>query len=133
MLKSPKMFRFMLDGCNTLVLLRSMKNWKKSILFSLLFFFSLANCIETLHCIFEKPHSVIAIDIQSDDNEGKNSESEKSDTKEEKFNGDKNFNLTALLELVTCETDYLPIPFLPSFSSSDYSQVVYSPPEQLNS
>ena len=107
-----------------------MKNWKKTILLVMLFLFATANCIETFQYFFQNEISITTLDLQADDKEEKDAESEKS-SKEGKFNTEKLLNYWTPWKSESLTSNFLPIPFLQNLSTSDYSQVIFSPPEIL--
>ena len=109
---------------------------KKIITYSLLILFSFAYSYETIK-YFSKAFDGVSIAwIDNFDCEEKESESEKSSEKNEKLNFSEDFYLNHKLFNNTLISGQLEAGNLGSnqnidFSSSDYSQKVYSPPELL--
>ncbi len=103
--------------------------WKKLILVSVLALFSIANSFESIHFLYKQFNPIAFLDVSEFDCEENTSESEKSNEKTEKQNYF-NDNDAASHLLISCfagRKSHLHNRI--NFSSSDYSQVVYSPPE----
>ena len=101
--------------------------WKRFILVSILALFSIANSFETISYFYKKINVLAVLDLK--DVEENNSESEKSNEKTEKSNEFKNLKDLEGLLFSYSEFQKLHIPYQINFSSADFSQVVYSPPE----
>jgi hypothetical protein len=85
-------------------------------------------CTETINCFLKKTASVSIVNTQ-DLNEEENSESEKSNEKQEKSGFTHDFSCDAFSIIREAQQIRLSAQKNIDFSSSDYSQVVYSPPE----
>ena len=107
----------------------SMKIWKKSVLLSLLTLFTLTIILDSTKCFFKSNVSDFLCDTTDFDAEEKEKETEKSNEKNEKeIYFASHFSTTQLLYFLQ-HTINLELHSRLNFSSSDYSQVVYSPPE----
>jgi hypothetical protein len=99
---------------------------KKLTIYSIIALLSVAISFETVNYFFKKMNLVLVIDVEDLDCEEKNSESEKAT---EKFHFINELFDMACLSLNAIDIAGQNIPQNIHFSSSDYSQVVYSPPE----
>ncbi len=111
--------------CNSMML------WKRILLISILLLFTVAGSFETLRLLHLKINPIAQLDVKDFDCEEKNSESEKSNEKSEKKNCIDDFYAFSKLNYFHLPRAQKQFHTRINFSSSDYSQVIYSPPEFL--
>ncbi|MBL0046557.1 MAG: hypothetical protein IPP32_00430 [Bacteroidetes bacterium] len=105
--------------------------FKKILLISILLLFTAASSFESIRLLHQKINPIALLDVKDFDCEEKNSESEKSNEKTDKKNAIDDFYAFSKLSYFTLPQTQKQFHNRINFSSSDYSQVIYSPPELL--